>query len=264
MDAVGSERDRTGAAMPRTAVTPLAKIERQAQRDAAPQPADVDVKLAMIDFGMTARLSTTLREHVVALLMDIADNRGDDAAERLIEMGEQLPGFDRATYVARVAALMARNYDLAVGEMQAGKVLYELINISYQRVLRLPAELTLLAKTLFNLDAVTRAIDPTFSPIPTIREYRQRDRAGAREARPESAPPVPARDAGQRPADGAAAPARSHHASAWRRTSSSCASRCRSCVELMRGMQKVANRVFSGLVLAGLLVASANGRVGTR
>jgi hypothetical protein len=28
-------------------------------------------------------------------------------------------------------------------------------------------------------------------------------------------------------------------------------------VEVMRGMQKVANRVFSGLVLAGLLVASA-------
>ena len=66
---------------------------------------------------------------------------------------------------------MARNYNLTIGELDTGKVLYELINISYQRGLRLPAELTLLAKTLFNLDNVTRSIDATYSPIPTIREF---------------------------------------------------------------------------------------------
>jgi predicted unusual protein kinase regulating ubiquinone biosynthesis (AarF/ABC1/UbiB family) len=120
---------------------------------------------------MTARLSATLQEQVIRLLLDIADNRGDDAANALVEIGEQLPGFDRPAYVSAVASLMARYYDLSIGEAQAGKLLYELINISYQKSLRLPAELTLLAKTLFNLDGVTRAIDPTFSPIPTIREF---------------------------------------------------------------------------------------------
>src|SRR5205085_2044531 len=127
---------------------------------AAQQPADVDVRIALIDFGMTARLSTALREQVVRLLMDIADNRGDDAGNVLVEIGEELPGFDRPAYVRGIAALMARNYDLTIGEMHTGKVLYELINISYQKSLRLPAELTLLAKALFNLDAVTRAVDP--------------------------------------------------------------------------------------------------------
>src|SRR3712207_4219701 len=58
--------DRRSA--PRPAVTPLARIEEQARQNAAPQPADVDAKLAMIDFGMTARLSTTLREGIVRLL----------------------------------------------------------------------------------------------------------------------------------------------------------------------------------------------------
>src|SRR5947207_5262564 len=89
----------------------------------------------------------------------------------MIEIGTELPGFDREAYVREIAALMARNYNLAIGELDTGKVLYELINISFQRGLRLPAELTLLAKTLFNLDAVTKSIDPTYSPIPTIREY---------------------------------------------------------------------------------------------
>ncbi|HEV8235932.1 MAG TPA: AarF/UbiB family protein, partial [Gemmatimonadaceae bacterium] len=55
----------------RRAVTPLSRIENEAQRQAAPQPDDVDVKLALIDFGMTARLSDSLRRQVVRLLLDL-------------------------------------------------------------------------------------------------------------------------------------------------------------------------------------------------
>src|SRR6185436_5168486 len=120
----------------REAHTPLMRIENAAQREAAPQPDDVDVKLALIDFGMTARLSTTLREQIVRLLLDLADNRGDDAAETLIEIGNELPSFDRVAYVRDIAALMARNYGLSVGDVQTGTVLYEFINISFQRGLR--------------------------------------------------------------------------------------------------------------------------------
>ena len=242
--------------IPRTAVTPLARIERQAQEDAAPQPDDVDVKLALIDFGMTARLSTTLREHVVRLLMDIADNRGDDAANVLVEVGEQLPGFDRNSYVSSIAALMARNYDLAIGEMQAGKVLYELINISYQKSLRLPAELTLLAKTLFNLDGVTRAIDPTFSPIPTIREYG--NQIASERAKRDLNP----RRLFQLATEGSdllmSLPHRLDLITA-RLAAGEFETRIEvpQLVAVMSGMQKVANRIFSGLVVAALIVASA-------
>jgi ubiquinone biosynthesis protein len=240
----------------RTAVTPLARIERQAQEDAAPQPDDVDVKLALIDFGMTARLSTALREQVVRLLMDIADNRGDDAANVLIEVGEELPGFERAAYVSDVAALMARNFDLAVGEMQAGKVLYELINISYQKSLRLPAELTLLAKTLFNLDGVTRAIDPMYSPIPTIRQYGN-DIMSERAKRDLSP-----RRLFQLATEGSdllmSLPHRIDLITA-RLAAGEFETRVDvpQLVVVMTGMQKVANRIFSGLVVAALIVASA-------
>ena len=198
----------------RPAVTPLARIENDAQRHAAPQPAEIDVKLALIDFGMTARLSTTLREHIIRLLLDLADNRGDDAAETLIEVGTELPGFDREGYVREIAGLMARNYDLPIGELDTGKVLYEAINISYQRGLRLPAELTLLAKTLFNLDTVTRSIDPTYSPIPTIREFGNQivaERA-KRDLNPRRLYQLATE--GSRPADGAPAPARPDHRAA--------------------------------------------------
>ena len=240
----------------RPAATPLARIENEAQRAAAPQPADVDVRLAMIDFGMTARLSTTLREHVVRLLLDLADNRGDDAAEAMIEVGSELPGFDRDAYVRDVAALMARNHDLTIGELDTGKALYELINISFQRGLRLPAELTLLAKTLFNLDSVTTALDPTYSPLPTIREF------GNEIATERAKRDLNPRRLYQLATEGSdllmALPHRLDLITA-RLAANDFETRIDvpQLSLLMAALQKVANRVFSGLVIAGLLIASA-------
>ena len=243
-------------AVVREAVTPLSKIEKEAQEEAAPQPPELDVKLALIDFGMTARLSQTLKEHVIRLLLDIADNRGDDAAETMIEVGTELPGFDREAYVREIAGLMARNYNLTIGEMDTGKVLYELINISYQRGLRLPAELTLLAKTLFNLDSVTRAIDSTYTPIPTIREFG--NQIAADRARRDMNPRRLYQLATESSDLLSALPHRLDLITA-RMASNEFETRIDipQMALMMQALQKVANRVFSGLVLAGLLVASA-------
>jgi len=240
----------------RPAATPLARIENDAQRQAAPQPADMDVKLALIDFGMTARLSATLREHIVRLLLDLADNRGDDAAETLIEVGTELPGFDREGYIREIAGLMARTYNLGAGELDTGKVLYELINISFQRGLRLPSELTLLAKALFNLGTVTSTIDPVYSPIPTIREF------GAQIAADRARHDLNPRRLYQLATEGsdllAALPHRLDIITS-RMASNDFTTRVEvpQLALIITGLQKVANRIFSGLVLAGLLVASA-------
>lgn len=240
----------------RPAVTPLSRVEALAREEAAPLPADVDVRLAMIDFGMTARLSTAMRESMVRLLMDIADNRGDDVAATLVEIGDPLPELDRLAYSREIAALVARNYDLAVGEVEAGTVLFEMINASYRSGLRLPAELTLLAKALFNLDAVTRALDPSFSPIRTIREF------GDEIARARAKRELNSRRLYQLATQsGDLLTALPHRLDLITNKLANNDFETRIDVPqlgiLMRGLQKVANRIFSGLVLAGLLVASA-------
>jgi len=240
----------------RPAATPLARIEAQAQQHAAPEPDDIDVRLSLIDFGMTARLSNSLRDQIIRLLMDLSDNRADDAAATLIEVGDELPEFDRTSYIRDIASLVTRNFDLAVGEVHTGAILYELINTSFHRGLRLPAELTLLAKALFNLDAVTRALEPNFSPIQTIREYGNQiaaDRA-RRELNPRKLMQLVMQS-------GDLLTALPHRLDlvTQRLASGEFATR----VEvpqlriLLAGLQKVANRIFSGLVLAAIIIASA-------
>ena len=264
----GSENPRTPAevvagdrrATLRPAITPLSRIEHEAREEAkseaaAPVAPD-EPKLAMIDFGMTARLSTTMRDEIVRLLLNIAENHGDDAAETLIEMGQANQLHDRQEFVASVASLVGRNYDLTIGDIQAGTLLYEMLNISYEHGLRLPAELTLLAKALFNLDAVTRALDPTYSPIATIREFSTRI-ANERAKRELSLSRV-FQVATQTSDLMSALPHRLDLIS-QRLAANEFSVKLESLQVplLLRGMQKIANRVFSGLVLGGIVVASA-------
>ncbi|MDQ3696539.1 MAG: AarF/UbiB family protein [Gemmatimonadota bacterium] len=240
----------------RPALTAISRMEQEAQADAPRVPADIDVKLALIDFGMTARLSDALRERVVRLLLDLSENRGESAAELMVELSEQVAGFDRPSYERQIAALVARNHDRSVGELQAGTVMYELINISYQHGLKLPPELTLLAKALFNLDAVSRALDPTYNPLDAIREYG--GRIAQHRARRELSP--------SRMFKAATETSDLLHELPHRLdviTRRLAANEIVLNIDtpgmpvLLQGLQKIANRIFSGLVICGLLVASA-------
>jgi predicted unusual protein kinase regulating ubiquinone biosynthesis (AarF/ABC1/UbiB family) len=260
----GTENPRTPAEIarderretPRPAVTPMARIEAEAVASARPEPVDVDVRLALIDFGMTARLSASMREMVTRLLMALGDHRGDDVAATLVEMGQPSDDFDRVGYTRAVADMVARNVELTAAEVQAGRVLFEMIDLSFRSGLKLPAETTLLAKALFNLDGVTRALDPGYTPIDTIRDFGNQI-AMARAQRDMSPRRIYqiAMESGDLLA---ALPHRIDRITA-RLANNDLQTRVDvpHLPALIVALQKVANRVFSGLVLAGLLVASA-------
>ena len=240
----------------RPGATPLAQLEVEAQAKAAPVPEDIDVRLALIDFGMTARLSATMREGATRLLMALGDNRGDEVAATLIEMGEPTDAFDRAGYTREIGALIARNVELTAAEVQAGRVLFEVIDLSFQHGLRLPAELTLLAKALFNLDGVTRSLAPSYTPLETIRSFAN-EIAVQRAQRDMS--PRRMYQIAMESGDLLAALPRRLDQITTRLANNDLSTKLDvpQLPGLIVALQKVANRVFTGLVLAGLLVASA-------
>ncbi len=240
----------------RPATTPLARLELEAQAAAKPVPDEVDVRLALIDFGMTARLSLRMRDSATRLLMALGDHRGDDVAATLIEMGVPATDFDRAGYTTEIATLIARNVGLTASEIQAGRVLYEVIDLSYRHGLRLPSEMTLLAKALFNLDGVTRSLDPSFMPLETIREFS--NEIAMQRAKRDLSPRRFYQMAVESSDLLAALPRRLDQITT-RLANNDLSTHVDipQLPALIVALQKVANRIFSGLVLAGLLVASA-------
>lgn len=121
----------------------MSKLEAEAREAATDVAAPGEPKLALIDFGMTAHLPQRLRDNIVRLLMGIAENHGEQAAETLIEMGEAVDSFDRKTYETEIAGIIAQHVDQSVGDMPAGAVLFRMIDAGYKKGLKLPAELTL-------------------------------------------------------------------------------------------------------------------------
>jgi len=241
----------------RRGATPLVRSEDEAMREATDLADPDDPKLAMIDFGMTAHLTESMRNAVVSLFLAMAENQGDAAAEVLISIGEHSETFDRTAYVREVAAVVAKHANETVGETPAGLVLYQMISIGYSAGLKLPAELTLLAKALFNLDAVTRALDRSFNPSQTMRDYAT-NIANERARRDLS--PRRLFQVASATSDLINALPRRLDSITERMARNDFAFRVDTpqLPMLLKGMEKIANRIFTGLVLAGLLIASSS------
>jgi predicted unusual protein kinase regulating ubiquinone biosynthesis (AarF/ABC1/UbiB family) len=141
---------------------------------ADPHPGNVfltdDDRIALLDLGMVGRLTVTFQDNLLRLLLAISEGRGDEAAEMAIKMGEPKPAFDRMDFVKRVADLVTENRDANLTRLNAGQVTLEIMKISADCWFRLPSEFTIIAKTLLNLDRVVFTLDPTFDPNAVIRE----------------------------------------------------------------------------------------------
>jgi predicted unusual protein kinase regulating ubiquinone biosynthesis (AarF/ABC1/UbiB family) len=127
-----------------------------------------DGRLALIDLGMVATVPPRVQDDVVKLLLAISDADGEEAAAVLAAMGSPLDGYDATQFREDVAALVTRAVALG-GDVQAGAVLVELSRLSGVHGLRPPAEMAMIGKALLNLDQVTTHLFPGFAPAKAIR-----------------------------------------------------------------------------------------------
>jgi ubiquinone biosynthesis protein len=111
-----------------------------------------------------------LRDNVLRLLLDISEGRGEEAADVTIKMGEPKPGFDKSEFSKRIAELVAENSDASISRLNSGQVVLEITRISADCWFRLPSEFTMVAKALLNLDRVVFSLDPNFEPAAIIRQ----------------------------------------------------------------------------------------------
>ena len=140
---------------------------------ADPHPGNVfltdDERIALLDLGMVARLLGSFHDNLLRLLLAISEGRGEDAAETSIKMGEPKPGFNRSEFVRRVSELVAENSS-PTSRIDAGQVTLEIMRISADCWFRLPQEFTMIAKAMLNLDRSVFTLDPAFDPNAVIRE----------------------------------------------------------------------------------------------
>jgi ubiquinone biosynthesis protein len=132
---------------------------------ADPHPGNVllmpDGRLALVDLGMVAFVAPRMRDKLLKLLLAAIDGRGEDAAEVCISLGTRLEQFDETSFVREAARVIARYHAYDSGaSVPEGRLVLELTRLSGAAGLRPPPEMSLLGKTLLNLESVCTALDP--------------------------------------------------------------------------------------------------------
>ena len=142
---------------------------------ADPHPGNVflteDDRIALLDLGMVARLSPTMQEKLLQVLIAVSEGRADEAAGAALKIGRPLPDFDEAEYRRQMTDLVGQVEGEQVGRIQVGRVVLAVTRLCRESGLRVPPELTLFGKTLLNLDEIGRTLDPRFDPNAAIRHY---------------------------------------------------------------------------------------------
>lgn len=145
-----------------------------------PHPGNVFIRevddapqIVLLDFGMVSRISSEFQDEVIKLLLAISNNRGSEVAEACVRLCEAEERFEPVKFTREISTVVAAVHDVSANEINTGQLLFNVIGIANNNELKAPSELTMLAKTLLHLDAITKKLDPAYDPQRVIRDYAE-------------------------------------------------------------------------------------------
>ncbi|HEU4451811.1 MAG TPA: AarF/UbiB family protein [Longimicrobium sp.] len=227
---------------------------------ADPHPGNVflteDGRIALLDLGMVGRVPPALQDQLIKLLVSVSEGNGPEAAQVTIDLGEAREGFDRATFVQITSDLVGQFQGATAEQVEVGRIMLEVFRAAAETGIRLPVEMAMLGRALLALDQVGRTLDPGFDPNASIRrnvaELMQRRMMKSLSPARMFANVVEMNEFVQK------LPARANRL-LDQVGEGGITMHVRVAEELwmMEGMQKMANRVTMGLILAALILGAA-------
>ncbi|HEX8453487.1 MAG TPA: AarF/UbiB family protein [Longimicrobium sp.] len=228
---------------------------------ADPHPGNVfvttDGRVALLDLGMVGRIPPSLQDHLLRLMLAVADGNGEEAARISIAMGTPLEGlWEEEKFVREVTELVSRFYGATAREIELGRVVIELTKIAATSGIILPSQISTLGRAFLALDQAGRTLDPEFDPNAAIRRHSSEvmQQRMLRNASPAAmfANLLELNEFVQR------LPGRLNRVlDSVAENELEVGIRVKEEVWMMEGLQKISNRITVGLVLAALIIGAA-------
>ncbi len=141
---------------------------------ADPHPGNVlflpDNHIGVIDFGMVGLLTRVRRNQIVDLLHALISKDEQAVLQVLLDWsGESVSDEDRLAY--DVAELLQSYDDLQLKDVKMGALLTDITGVIRDNDLMLPADLTLLFKTLITLEGLGLQLDPEFHMVDHVSPF---------------------------------------------------------------------------------------------
>jgi predicted unusual protein kinase regulating ubiquinone biosynthesis (AarF/ABC1/UbiB family) len=141
---------------------------------ADPHPGNVfltgDGRIALLDLGMVGRIAPTMQENLLKLLIAVGEGNYETAADVVIRISKTTDEFDPAEFRRHIGQIMALQQNQSLEKLNTGKALMEVSRSAINSGLQVPSELTLLGKTLLQMDELGKILAPDFDPYAAIRQ----------------------------------------------------------------------------------------------
>jgi predicted unusual protein kinase regulating ubiquinone biosynthesis (AarF/ABC1/UbiB family) len=140
---------------------------------ADPHPGNVfvtsDGRIALLDLGMTGHVSPGMQENLLKMLLAISEGKSEETSDLVIHISQTREDFNPDEFHRRIGQLMALRQDQSLKQINVGRSLLEVSRSAAENGLTVPSNLTLLGKTLLQLDEIGKILDPAFDPNASIR-----------------------------------------------------------------------------------------------
>jgi ubiquinone biosynthesis protein len=140
---------------------------------ADPHPGNIfltdDGRVALLDLGMTGRVNSQMQENLLRLLLAISEGNGDETVKIILSISETTEDFDKEEFTKTTGEFVSEQRDQTLNRQNVGKALLEVSRTAARTGLYVPTELTLLGKTLLQLEEVGKILCPNFNTNASVR-----------------------------------------------------------------------------------------------
>ena len=140
---------------------------------ADPHPGNVFLtennQIALLDLGMVGHTTPRLQEELLKLLLAVSEGQSDEAAGIAIRISEPRSRFNELDFRHKIGQIVAEQRNSTLRQIDIGRVILEVGRSAADTGLYAPTELSLLGKTLLQLDQIGRILFPEFDPNESIR-----------------------------------------------------------------------------------------------
>ncbi len=130
--------------------------------------------IGLLDFGMVGRIDEGLREAIEELMYAIINRDAAHLSTLISRIGKTSAEIDQIAFRADLADFVEHYGNQPVGDMELGAALSEMTDLMYRYRIYLPAQLSMLIKTLVTLEGTARMLSPGFSIIEVMRPFQRK------------------------------------------------------------------------------------------
>ncbi len=120
------------------------------------------MQLVLLDFGMVGRIDPRSRSLLIDFLLAIIQFDSRRATDRILEFGKAPPTIDRHAFAQDLDHILRSTLGKPIKEVQVGKILQDILDMTLRYRIQLPGIFITLIRVLITIEGICRQLDQEY------------------------------------------------------------------------------------------------------